>query len=535
MKYFVYCRKSEDDEDRQILSLESQKRELEKLFYNREGITIVDVYEEAMSAKLPGRPLFNEMIQRVERGEAEGLIAWTPNRLARNSVDSGWIIYLLDRGVLKDLKFCTCSFENTPQGKFMLQIMFAESKHYSDALSVSIRRGNRTKVENGWIPGRPPLGYLNNRDTRTVVKDPVRFQLVRRMWDLMLSGSYSPKRIWQIAAEEWGLRTRKSKRRGGGPLVLSAVYRMFTNPFYAGVIRWEDNVYQGKHESMVTLDEYDRVQELLGLRSKPRAKAHDFAYTGMIRCGECELMVTAEEHVNRQGHHYTYYRCTKKRVGYRCRQPFVSLSILEQQILRFLEEISIPATLHRWALSKLDRAASERTTDLAAEHRSLEQAQAAARRELDNLTTLRLRDLLTDHEFVAKRQELRREELRLGQNMARLENGASWLEPARLALSLSKDGPILFRNANNTKKRAILEIVGSNLTLTDKSLTIDAKKPFRRWGNTPDHSQMWRLVEDVRTLAGTTELADFIRAAHAILDHEIHSKSDADDTLSQAA
>ena len=175
MKYFVYCRKSMESEDRQILSIESQQAELERAFAGRVDMEIVEVFTESFSAKAPGRPIFNEKLDRIDRGDADGVISWHPDRLARNSVDGGRIIYLLDQNSLKDLKFANFSFENNSQGKFMLQIMFGQSKYYSDALSDNVKRGNRSKIEKGWRPNKPPLGYLNDPATRTIIKDPERF------------------------------------------------------------------------------------------------------------------------------------------------------------------------------------------------------------------------------------------------------------------------------------------------------------------------------------------------------------------------
>ena len=89
------------------------------------------------------------MLERMEKGEATGILAWHPDRLARNSVDGGKIIYLVDTGVISEMKFPTFWFDPTPQGKFMLSIAFSQSKYYVDNFSENIKRGHRNKVKIG--------------------------------------------------------------------------------------------------------------------------------------------------------------------------------------------------------------------------------------------------------------------------------------------------------------------------------------------------------------------------------------------------
>jgi len=166
-RLFIYARKSTESEDRQVRSIPDQYAELREMA-KRERIAVLEELSEARTAKLPGRPIFNEMLDRIERGEADGILAWHPDRLSRNAVDAGRIIHLIDTGKIKTLRFPTYWFEPTSQGKFMLSITLSQSKYYVDNLSENIRRGQRQKLKNGIWPMVAPIGYLNDPKKRII-------------------------------------------------------------------------------------------------------------------------------------------------------------------------------------------------------------------------------------------------------------------------------------------------------------------------------------------------------------------------------
>lgn len=100
------------------------------------------------------------MMKEIEAGKVNGILSWHPDRLARNSVDGGNIIYLLDQSLLASLKFPTFWFENTSQGKFMLSMAFSQSKYYVDNLSKNTKRGLHQKVRRGEFPALRRLVIL---------------------------------------------------------------------------------------------------------------------------------------------------------------------------------------------------------------------------------------------------------------------------------------------------------------------------------------------------------------------------------------
>ena len=222
---------------------------------------------------------------------------------------------------------------------------------------------------------------------------------------------------------------------------------------------WNGRTYQGAHTPVVSVEQFERVQKLLKRAEKPRPRTRSFAFTGMIRCGECGFLVTGEEKVNKYGSEYTYYHCTKRRMDYRCRQPYVSKRCLETQIEHFLRGLTLPARLHNWAVKYASSSHGAEQQAIKERKQTLQQAQERTKTSFDNLTSLRVRDLIGDEEFLRERRKLEFDQLRLRQQLEDGSNAIPAFELLETLISFRNKALDWFRNGDEDAKRMIFEIV----------------------------------------------------------------------------
>ena len=332
----------------------------------------------------------------------------------------------------------------------------------------------------GWLPSRAPLGYLNDKLEHTIIEDPDRFHLVRKMWDMMLTGNFTPPQIREIANKEWGFRTPKTKRDGGVEIANSVIYKMFNNLFYTGTnFQWAGKVYtNGNHKSMITLEEYDRVQVILGRNGKPRAQTHDFAYTGIITCGLCGGMITATEKIKivkttGELKNYIYYHCGHKKKDIECKQERITLKELEDQIDIELERYTIMPKFQKWALEILNRDNDKEIEERTKVYENLHKALTETQKELDALTKMRYRELIDDETFIKERDDLKEKIARIKTNLRETESRAEkWLELTEKTFNFACYARKEFLLGDLNKKREMLSALGQNFSLKDKKIHI---------------------------------------------------------------
>ena len=482
-KFFLYARKSTDVEDKQVLSIDAQLTEL-RLFAREQNLDVVEEFIEKQSAKIPGRPIFGQMLKRIERGEVSGIVSWHPDRLARNSVDGGQIVYFLDIGKIASLKFPSHWFENTPQGKFSLSMAFVQSKYYVDSLSENTKRGLRQKVRMGIFPSQAPVGYLNDSRTKTIVVEKKKSRIVRLAFEKYVKGNMRLEDVSNFLAKS-GVTTRTGKR-----ISKTKASFILSNPFYIGLFKYGGEIHEGKHEPIISKKLFDEAQEMLKFRGQPERKPQNEPqpYCGLISCASCGMMITGEYKVKKQKngntHEYIYYHCTKKRKDFDCPEPCIRQEELDRQLSSEIQKVSLPKDWAEELLKMAEKDFNNSAPSLTASVKESETKLSVISQKLERLLTGYLDQIIDQPDYCLQKSKLLLQKKSLQEEMTSLSHKQNdWLEPMKEWI---KDAQTLDGIARDTdlfaKKVKAKEIFGSNLLLGEKLVRASAPKILNSLG-----------------------------------------------------
>lgn len=337
-QYCLYARKSSESDERQIMSIDSQIKEM-KMLAERDKAFIKEIRFESHSAKMSGqRPVFQKLIEDIVKGEFNGILTWNPDRLSRNAGDLGRIVDLMDQGKLHEIKTFSQSFRNQPNDKFLLMILCSQAKLENDNRAINVKRGMRAKCEMGWRPGVAPLGYMNRAfgGIKDIIIDPVRAPIIKEAFDRVAYMYHSGR-----MAKEWmdkaSFTTRKGKR-----ITTSMVYLMLKNPFYCGYFEYpKGKLYKGKHKPIITKEVFDDTLKEISVPRKIKWGAKGFAFKNMFKCYSCGSSVTGEEKLrklkNGGRHRHVYYHCTRFN-DRKCPEPYIEEKELIKFIIDFIDK-----------------------------------------------------------------------------------------------------------------------------------------------------------------------------------------------------
>src|SRR3989338_5430263 len=288
LKYALYVRKSTDDPERQVRSVDDQIAESKGLA-KRLGLHIIEPHiVETKSAKKPNqRPKFRKMLHDIQNGVFDAILAWNPDRLARNMREGGEIIDMIDEEEIKDLKFVTHHFTKDANGKMLLGMSFVLSKQYSDDLSQKVTRGVRRNFAEG-KSAIPKHGYIRTEEGY-YKPDGKNFELICTAWELRSKGESLEDITKFMNDNNYSKVIKRTGRKVD--MDIKILTDIFHDPFYYGILVQAKQTVNLREiynfEPATTEDIYNQVQELSVRRLKPFNTKRRLAFyplKAMVRC-----------------------------------------------------------------------------------------------------------------------------------------------------------------------------------------------------------------------------------------------------------
>ena len=499
LQYVLYVRKSSEETGSQFRSIDDQITDCRQ-YATKNHLTIKDIVEEKKSAKIPNRrPLFRRMLDDIRAGKYDGILFWHPDRLARNMLEAGEIIDLIDNGVIKDLQSPTFHFDNDSSGKMMLGMLFVFAKQYSEHLSESVLRGNAHNLKEGKSAGTPKWGYTRDDDGR--YKPDKNFDSIKEGWAMRANGaSLSEVLDFWVSRNVYRLTKANPRKHTVVRKVLlnkkATVSSIFRDPFYYGILcqsgKEIDLTELYDFKPMIDKETYIRVQAISRARTG-KTKANQgktfFPFRHMVVCGECGKCMSVGASKNPKGEKYLYYRCYNEECARRPRG--VRANIILNALYNEIDKLEFTDKEYELFNKRVKEFSNEKIDQLTQEKHSLIAKRSKCQSEFDALSIGRTMQAAKGVEVNSraekvlnkKMEELENEIVGLDNRLQdindKLSNPVKFNETKEEFLNIIKSLGFKMRNGNPAEKDNLARIMLLNIQINNKNEPLFIwKEPF---------------------------------------------------------
>jgi len=300
---------------------------------------------------------------------------------------------------------------------------------------------------------------------------------VAKLFDWYASGGISLKGAAK-KAQAAGLVYAQSSAK----VPVSTVHTILRNRLYTGQFEWNGKQIQGKHEPLVSIDLWERVQGMMDGRHAKKSKRgkHDFAFSGLIACHACGCAVVGEIKKER----YVYYHCT----GYAdkcqgspasCRRRYVREELLEKQFTELLGRLKFDDEVLEWVREALQASHADERREHEEAIRRLQDEHRRLRDRINAMYVDKLDGRVDGAFFDKMSAEWREEQNRCLREIERHEAAEqSYMDEGVQILELARNAQRLFERQEPRQKRRLLNFVLSNCTWEDGEVVATFRQPF---------------------------------------------------------
>lgn len=485
-KAILYARVSSIEQEQEGFSIPSQVKALRNIA-KQHSCKIAAEFVESASARKEGRKKFNEMISYVKDNDIDIILCYKPDRLSRNHRDLLEIKELITQKGVELIFYEGGRISKNPQEMLLLEVLISVASYQVENQALDISRGMLEKVKQGYWPLEAPIGYKNDRNTRSIEVDEKRCFFIRQAFEMYATGQYSIRTITRKLFE-MGFRNKNDNR-----VWSNGIETILKNPFYYGMMLYKRKLYEAKHKPLISKDLFDKVQATFEIKNPSKKKvAREFALRGFLTCAECGCSITAEI---QKGH--TYYRCTKSKG--KCSQPYIREEALEHEIGLILGDLVLDQEMVDIIVESVKETEEEEIQRIETIRRSVEDRLRKVKADEKELLKKYLAGKVRDDLYEELSNEYEYEITALENQLKNLSaDKTKTFELIERLLNTAKDARQDFIEARGQDKKEILEIVASNLALSNREIVAyQLKEPFNmiaKWPKTTDPEILWRIA-----------------------------------------